>query len=240
MNFFLVILIFDGSNLGKDICKTIFVILEVQFHHEGGLSGSRYLELFFSARPIFSPYQKSASTEAPFNLFWTLTVILTIFAFWKNYEKKFGTKFGSLPSQRVQNFLLGRFIERETRVYFWPFFNIQKPYRPSCPIMQWGRRTSGAQPPSCPALCSKCRPKAKIVTQESPQAAWNCWSWLGSSGCLSLSSAYAPKTAPLPPPSITNSVSKPKCSLQNWLLQMVAKAAICALFQQVNTAETLV
>ena len=64
-----------------DICKTIFVILEVQFHHEGGLSGSRYLELFFSARPIFSPYQKSASTEAPFNLFWKLTMILAIFAF---------------------------------------------------------------------------------------------------------------------------------------------------------------
>ena len=66
---FLVILIFDGSNLCTDICKTIFVFLEVQFHHEGGLSGSRYLELFFSTRPIFSPYQKSASTEAPFNLF---------------------------------------------------------------------------------------------------------------------------------------------------------------------------
>ena len=42
MNFFLVILIFDRSNLCTDICKTIFVILEVQFHHEGGLSGSRY------------------------------------------------------------------------------------------------------------------------------------------------------------------------------------------------------
>ena len=37
---FLVILIFDGSNLCTDICKTIFVFLEVQFHHEGGLSES--------------------------------------------------------------------------------------------------------------------------------------------------------------------------------------------------------
>ena len=46
MNFFLVILIFDRSNLCTDICKTIFVILEVQFHHEGGLSETCYLELF--------------------------------------------------------------------------------------------------------------------------------------------------------------------------------------------------
>ena len=29
-----------------DVGNNAFVILEVQFHHEGGLSGSRYLELF--------------------------------------------------------------------------------------------------------------------------------------------------------------------------------------------------
>ena len=62
------ILIFDSNNLCRDICKTIFVILEVQFHHEGGLSESRYLELFFSGWPIFSPCQKSALTEAPFRV----------------------------------------------------------------------------------------------------------------------------------------------------------------------------
>ena len=61
--------IFDTSNLCTDICKTIFVILEVQFHHEWGLSKIRYLELFFLAWPIFSPYKNSALTEAPFNLF---------------------------------------------------------------------------------------------------------------------------------------------------------------------------
>ena len=48
-------LIFDANNLCTDICKTIFVILEVQFHHEGGLSKTRYFELFFSAWSIFSP-----------------------------------------------------------------------------------------------------------------------------------------------------------------------------------------
>ena len=78
--------IFDARNLCTDICKTIFVILEVQFHHEGGLSETRYFELFFSTWSIFLPYQKSASAEAPFNLFWTLTMILAIFAFWKSHE----------------------------------------------------------------------------------------------------------------------------------------------------------
>ena len=78
--------IFDARNLCTDICKTIFVILEVQFHHERGLSETRYFELFFSTWSRLSPYQKSASAEAPFNLFWTLTMILAIFAFWKSYE----------------------------------------------------------------------------------------------------------------------------------------------------------
>ena len=52
--------IFDARNLCTDICKTIFVILEVQFHHEGGLSKTRYFELFFSACSIFSPNKNSA------------------------------------------------------------------------------------------------------------------------------------------------------------------------------------
>ena len=62
---------------------SIFFILEVQFHHEGGLSESRYLELFFSAWSIFSPWKKSASAEAPFNLFWTLALILDKLVFKK-------------------------------------------------------------------------------------------------------------------------------------------------------------
>ena len=53
--------IFDASNLCTDICKTIFVILEVQFHHERGLSETRYFELLFSTwsrLSRLSPYQK--------------------------------------------------------------------------------------------------------------------------------------------------------------------------------------
>ena len=78
--------IFDARKLCTDICKTIFVILEVQFHHERDLSETRYFELFSLTWSIFSPYQNSASAEAPFNLFWTLTMILAIFAFWKSSE----------------------------------------------------------------------------------------------------------------------------------------------------------
>ena len=60
-----------------------FVILEVQFHHERSLSETRYFELFSLTWSRLSPYQKSTSAEAPFNLFWTLIMILAIFAFWK-------------------------------------------------------------------------------------------------------------------------------------------------------------
>ena len=137
MNFFLVILIFDRSNLCTDICKTIFVILEVQFYHEGGLSGSRYLELFFSARPIFSPYQKSASTEAPFNLFWTLTVILTIFAFWKIYKRSLVQNLGHYHLKKCKISCLGGLLKEKQESTFDLFSNFQKPYRPSCPIVQW-------------------------------------------------------------------------------------------------------
>ena len=136
MNFFLVILIFDGSNLCTDICKTIFVFLEVQFHHEGGLSGSRYLELFFSARPIFSPYQKSASTEAPFNLFWTLTVILTIFSFWKIYEKNLVQNLGHYHLKKCKISCLGGLLKEKQESTSDLFSNFQKPYRPPCPIVQ--------------------------------------------------------------------------------------------------------
>ena len=77
----LVLLKFDPSNWCTDICKTIFVILEVQFHHERGLIQRRYFEVFTSGRSKFSPCQKSALNEAPFKLFLTFDVIFAQFAF---------------------------------------------------------------------------------------------------------------------------------------------------------------
>ena len=134
------ILIFDGSNLCTDIWKTIFVILEVQFHHEGGLSETCYLELFFSAWSIFSPCQKSASTGAPFNLFWTLTVILTIFAFWKIYKRSLVQNLGHYHLKKCKISCLGGLLKEKQESTSDLFFNIQKPYRPSCPIVRWAKQ----------------------------------------------------------------------------------------------------
>ena len=100
-----------------------------------GLSGSRYLELFFSAGPIFSSYQKTASTEAPFNLFWTLTVILTIFASWKIFEKNLVQNLGHYHLKKCKSSCLGGFLKEKQESTFDLFSNFQKPYRPSCTIV---------------------------------------------------------------------------------------------------------
>ena len=62
-----------------NICKEIFVILEVQFHHEGGLSKGCYFELFYSSGSLCPPCKISFFTEAPFYLFGTFSEILTNF-----------------------------------------------------------------------------------------------------------------------------------------------------------------
>ena len=59
--------------------KKIFVISKVRFHHEGGLSQSRYFELFFSTRYEAPPQKKSALTEPPFLLFQMFCIISAIF-----------------------------------------------------------------------------------------------------------------------------------------------------------------
>ena len=59
--------------------KKIFAILKVRFHHERGLSQSRYFELFFSTRYEASPQKKSALTEPPFLLFLTFGLISSYF-----------------------------------------------------------------------------------------------------------------------------------------------------------------
>ena len=105
LNFSEIILLFDASNLCTDICKTIFVILEVQFHHEGCLSGSRYFELLFSGWSIFSPCKNSASSDPLFKLFWTLTLILAKFST-KNVMKLFWCKIWVLPVSKSAKFLV--------------------------------------------------------------------------------------------------------------------------------------
>ena len=63
------------KELLRKYSEKIFVILKVRFHHEGGLSQSRYFELFFSTRYEAPPQKKSALTEPPFLLFQTFCII---------------------------------------------------------------------------------------------------------------------------------------------------------------------
>ena len=119
-------LIFDASNLCTDICKTIFVILEVQFHHERGLSKSRYFELFSPAWSIFLPHKNSALTEAPFNLFWTLTMILAIFAFWKSYEIFLVQNLGHNLHKKWKIVIFRCILSEKQPYIFWTFFGRSK------------------------------------------------------------------------------------------------------------------
>ena len=120
--------IFDARNLCTDICKTIFVILEVQFHHERGLSETFYFELFFSTWSRLSPYQKSASAEAPFNLFWTLTMILAIFAFWKSYEIVLVQNLGHNLHKKCKIVRFGNSLSEKQPFTFGLFLDVWKPY----------------------------------------------------------------------------------------------------------------
>ena len=71
-----------------NISKTIFVILEVQFHHEVGLSGSRYLELF-SRQSLYFHHTKNQPPLRPPSTFsenwpWFWPYLLS-----KQFMKKF-------------------------------------------------------------------------------------------------------------------------------------------------------
>ena len=107
-----------------NICKKIFVILEVQFHHEGGLSETRYFELFFLIWSIFLPYQKSASAETPFNVFRTLTMILAIFAFWKSYEIFLVQNLGHNLHKKCQIFRFGNSLSEKQPFTFGLFLDV--------------------------------------------------------------------------------------------------------------------
>ena len=57
------------QELLRKYLEKIFLISKFQFNHEGGLSESRYFELFFSTPYEAPPHKKSAFTESPFLLF---------------------------------------------------------------------------------------------------------------------------------------------------------------------------
>ena len=86
----------------------------------------RYFELFFLAWSIYSSCQKSALDEAPFKLFWTLAMILAIFAFWKSYEIFWLQNMGHRGIKKGKISFFCGFNEWETGVYFDPLFVLFK------------------------------------------------------------------------------------------------------------------
>ena len=117
--------------IGENSKNSIFFILEVQFHHEGGLSESRYFELFFSAWSIFLSCKKSAFTEPPFKLFWTLALILAKLVFKKCGEYFLVQNLGHNHLKKCKISCLVGFIEWKTSVYFCPLLVLFKPHWPS-------------------------------------------------------------------------------------------------------------
>ena len=124
-------LVFDTSNLCIDIWKTIFVILEVHFHHERGPSETRYLELFFSLWSKLSPCQKSASTEAPFKFFSPLTLILTIFDMKRSIGKYLTQNLGHNNFKKCKISCLRGLLKEKQVSTFAHFLYLLKPYWPS-------------------------------------------------------------------------------------------------------------
>ena len=57
-------LMFDANNSCTDICKTIFVILEVQFHHEGAIVKLAILN-FFSRHGLYFHHTKNQPPLRP-------------------------------------------------------------------------------------------------------------------------------------------------------------------------------
>ena len=114
-----------------DICKTIFVILEVQFHHEGCLSGSRYFELLFSGWSIFLPCKNSASSDTLFKLFWTFTLILAKLSNKKCDEKFLVQNLGRNHLKKCNYFCLVGLLNEKRVSTFVHFLYFSKPHWPS-------------------------------------------------------------------------------------------------------------
>ena len=105
-------------------------MLELQFHHEGGLSESRYLELFSSAWSIFSSFKKLAFTEPSFKLFWTLTLILAKFVLKKCGEYLLVQNLGHNHLKKCKISCLVGFIEWKISVYICLLLVLFKPLWP--------------------------------------------------------------------------------------------------------------
>ena len=129
----------DASNLYTDICKTIFVIFEVQFHHEGGFRRRQYFELF-SSNDSYYYHTKSALSEPPFRLVFTFVTFLAIFTLSTQAENNFGRNLVHDLHKNSKLSVLGVPWVRNNRLlldFFGMFKNPIEPFNLLCNVGSW-------------------------------------------------------------------------------------------------------
>ena len=106
--------------------KTIFVILEVQFHHERGLTETRNFELF-SRHGLDCHHTKNHAPLRPRSTFsehwpWFWPYLLS-----ENVMRFFCTKFGSYSCLKIISFGIGFFLLRNKHLLLSTFCSFQNP-----------------------------------------------------------------------------------------------------------------
>ena len=113
--------IFDLSDWCTDICKTQFPTFKPQFHHEVGLVEQRYFELFSRHGLYFHPTKDRCSTRPTSTFLYICCNFGQIFCA-NVIQFFFCVKYGSWPTQKVQQISLCEFIGWEIEVYFQKLF----------------------------------------------------------------------------------------------------------------------
>ena len=114
-----------SRNYCANIWEKIYVISKVQFNHEGGLSESRYFELFFSTCFETQPHKKNSPHWGPllaFSNVWRNICKFCLLDICCNFVSQ---KSGSWPCHRSLNFDRITFFHLEIRPYFWTFFGLK-------------------------------------------------------------------------------------------------------------------
>ena len=124
-------LIFEASNLSTDICKNNICFFRSLISPWTGPQWKSLFRAFFLSMIYFFTMPKISLHWGPVQPFLNVDHNFGKNCFLKKLCKFFGTKFGSLPSEKMLNFLFGVVIEWETSVYFCPLFVLFKPHWPS-------------------------------------------------------------------------------------------------------------
>ena len=120
------ILIFEASKLRKDFCKTIFVFFLCPISPWSRPRSKSLFWAFFLGMVYIFIIQKVSFEWDRLQAFLNIDHDYENICFLKKLRNKFGTKFGSWSSQKVQNFLFGGLNESEISAYFGPLFVLVK------------------------------------------------------------------------------------------------------------------